>query len=142
MTSDRMMRSHLAQAKYRLAEVERARQDGQYAVAVRRSQEAVELALKAALRAAGVEPPQWHDVGDVLRANAARLPSALRTSLERLAQISADLRQDREAAFYGDEAAGLAPDDLYHEDDARQAAEAAAFVVDLVARAIPPPGTL
>jgi HEPN domain-containing protein len=128
MTSDRMMRSHLAQAKYRLAEVERARQDGQYAVAVRRSQEAV-------------EPPQWHDVGDVLRANAARLPSALRTSLERLAQISADLRQDREAAFYGDEAAGLAPDDLYHEDDARQAAEAAAFVVDLVARAIPPPGT-
>jgi HEPN domain-containing protein len=129
MTSDRMVRSHLAQAKYRLAEVERARRDGPYAVAVRRSQEAV-------------EPPQWHDVGDVLRANAARLPSALRTSLERLAQISADLRQDREAAFYGDEAAGLAPDDLYHEDDARQAAEAAAFVVDLVARAIPPPGTL
>lgn len=139
MTSDRMARSHLAQATYRLAEVQHALRDRQYAIAVRRSQEAVEMALKAALRAAGVEPPRWHDVGDVLRANAARLPPALQASVERLARISADLRQDREAAFYGDEAAGLTPDDLYGEADARQAAEDAAFVVDLVGRSLPLP---
>lgn len=138
MTSDRMARSHLAQATYRLAEVHNAMREGHYAVAVRRSQEAVELALKAALRAAGVEPPRWHDVGDVLRANAARLAPALRASVERLARISADLRQDREAAFYGDEAAGLTPDDLYGQADAHQAAEDAGFVVDLVGRSFPP----
>jgi hypothetical protein len=140
MTSDRMVRSHLAQATYRLAEVQHALQDRQDATAVRRSPEGVELALKAALRAAGVEPPRWHDVGDVRRANAARLPPALQVSVERLARISADLRQDREAAFYGDEAAGLTPDDLYGEADARQAAQDAAFVVDpLVGRSLPPP---
>jgi HEPN domain-containing protein len=139
MTSDRMARSHFAQATYRLAEVRNAIRDRQHAVAVRRSQEAVELALKAALRGAGVEPPRWHDVGDVLLANASRLPRVLQASVERLARISADLRQDRESAFYGDEGAGLTPEDLYDEADARQAGEQAAFVVDLVGRSFSPP---
>lgn len=133
-----MARSHLAQAVYRLAEVQNALREGQHAIAVRRSQEAVELALKAALRAAGIEPPRWHDVGDVLLANAARLPPALQPAVERLAQISAELRQERESAFYGDEAAGLTPEDLYDEADASRAAEDAAFVVDLVERLLTP----
>jgi HEPN domain-containing protein len=102
------------------------------------SQEAVELALKAALRIAGVEPSRWPDVGGVLLANAARLSPALRDAAEQLARISADLRQDRESAFYGDETAGLTPENLYVEADARRAAEDAAFVVDLVGRLLTP----
>ena len=98
-----MARSFLRQALYRLGGVERAIGDRQYAIAVRWSQEAVELALKAALRAAGVEPPRWHDVGEVLKANVARLPVPLQSVADRLVRISADLRQDREPAFYGDE---------------------------------------
>lgn len=33
---------------------------------VRESQEVVELALKGMLRAVGIDPPKWHDVGDLL----------------------------------------------------------------------------
>jgi HEPN domain-containing protein len=138
MTSDRMARSYLAQAAYRLGEVERAIRDAQHAIAVRRSQEAVELALKAALRAAGVEPPHWHDVGEVLLAGASRLPLELREVVGDLARISADLRQDREQAFYGDEAAGRGPDEIYDEADARRAQGDASFVVERVGRALGP----
>ena len=137
MTSDRMGRSYLAQAVYRLGEVGRAIRDAQYAVAVRWSQEAVGLALKAALRAAGVEPPRWHDVGEILLANRSRLHATLQEVADRMAEISADLRQDREAAFYGDEAAQFTPDDLYNEADARRAHADATFVVDHVRRALP-----
>jgi HEPN domain-containing protein len=136
MTSDRMARRYLAQARYRMAEVRNAVREQQSAVAVRRRQEAVELALKAVLRASGVDPPRWHDVGDVLRANTARLPPALQETVERLARISSDLRQDREPAFHGDEAAGLPPEELYGETDARRTGEDAAFVVDVVGRAL------
>jgi HEPN domain-containing protein len=139
MTSDRMARSYLAQAVYRLKEVQIAIRDAQHAVAVRRSQEAVELALKAALRAAGVEPPHWHDVGEVLLGNVSRLPLVLREVVADLARISADLRQDREAAFYGDEVAGRTPDELYDEADARQAQRDAGFVVARVSQALGPP---
>lgn len=136
MTSDRMAQSYLAQAAYRLGEVERAIGHAQYAIAVRRSQEAVEMALKAALRAAGVEPPHWHDVGEVLLANASRLHPTLQAVADGLARISADLRQDREAAFYGDESSGRAPDELYGEADASQAHRDASFVVERVSQAL------
>lgn len=131
-----MARSFLRQAVYRLGGAERAIADRQYAIAVRWSQEAVELALKAALRAAGVEPPRWHDVGEVLTANVARLPASLREVADRLVRISADLRQDREPAFYGDEAGDRTPDELYGEADARRAHADATFVVGHVRDAL------
>ena len=34
---------------------------------VREAQEIVELALKGLLRQVGIEPPRWHDVGELLR---------------------------------------------------------------------------
>ena len=136
MTTDRMARSFLRQAMYRLAGVDRAIADHQYAIAVRWSQEAVEPALKAALRAAGVEPPRWHDVGAVLTANAARLPASLREIADRLVSISSDLRQDRELAFYGDEAGDRTPDELYSEADARRAHADATFAVEHVRDAL------
>jgi HEPN domain-containing protein len=134
--TDRMARSFLRQAAYRLELVERAIADGQHAVAVRLSQEAVELALKAALRAAGVEPPRWHDVGEILKANVARLPASLQEVADRLVSISADQRQDREPAFYGDEAADRTPDELYAEADARRAHADATFTVERVRGAL------
>lgn len=131
-----MARSFLRQAVYRLELVERAIADRQHAVAVRLSQEAVELALKAALRAAGVEPPRWHDVGEIVKANATRLPVSLQQVADRLVSISADQRQDREPAFYGDEAADRTPDELYGEADARRAHADAAFAVEHVRDAL------
>jgi HEPN domain-containing protein len=101
-----------------------------WADVVRESQEIVELALKGLLRSSGVEPPRVHDVGDVLEAERERLPKGVRTSSERLAAISKDLRRDRELAFYGAE--DLTPSTFYSKEDALRALEGARFVVETV----------
>jgi hypothetical protein len=101
---------------------------------VRESQEAVELALKGLLLAAGVEPPRIHDVSDILTAERDRLPPAVRGELERLASISRDLRRDRELAFYG--AADLTPSSFYTRQDAVRALDGARLVVRTVQPAV------
>lgn len=45
-----------------------------YADVARDAQEIVELALQGMLRAVGVDPPRWHDVGAVLPEAAHRFP--------------------------------------------------------------------
>jgi HEPN domain-containing protein len=106
-----------------------------WADVVRESQEAVELALKGLLRAAGVEPPRIHDVSDVLLAERERLPEGLRGDLERLARFSRELRRDRELAFYGAE--DLTPSSFYSRADAERAREAARAVVSAVRLHVP-----
>ncbi|WP_157633604.1 HEPN domain-containing protein [Thioflavicoccus mobilis] len=48
---------------------------------MRKTQELVELALKAMLREVGVDPPTWHDVGPILTKQAGRFPEATRARL-------------------------------------------------------------
>ena len=136
MTTEDMARKLVTQAAFRMTLVKSALGAGQWAYVVRESQEAVELALKGALRSAGIEPPRWHDVGDVIAANLQRLPPALFREAGRLRAISRELREDRETAFYGDEQAQLAPEDIYGESDARDAYAQARFVVDLVEQSV------
>ena len=92
---------------------------GSWADVVRESQEAVELALKGMLRAAGVEPPRVHDVSDILVAERERLPETLRDHVERFAKVSKELRRDRELAFYGAE--DLTPSGFYGREEATSA---------------------
>jgi HEPN domain-containing protein len=134
MTSDEIARSHLRQARLILAEAERYRRDGVWHLAVRRSQESVELALKSVLRGAGLEIPHVHDVSAFLVEHAGRLPAALGSSLERLVSVSRRLRREREVSFYGDEESGAPPDRLYTAGDADQAVADAQMVVDLCER--------
>lgn len=101
-----------------------------WADVVRESQEAVELALKGLLRSCAVEAPRIHDVSEVLLAERARLPEALRAEVERLASISRDLRRDRELAFYGAE--DLTPSTFYAREDAVRARDGARLVIRLV----------
>ena len=101
-----------------------------WADVVRESQEVVELALKALLRACGVDPPRIHDVSDVLLAERARLPEALAEEVEALARISRDLRRDRELAFYGAE--DLTPSGFYSRGDGERARGGARRTVELV----------
>jgi hypothetical protein len=108
---------------------------GSFADVVRESQEAVELALKGLLRASGVDPPRIHDVAEVLIAERGRLPAPLQGEIERLAEISRDLRRDRELAFYGTE--DLTPSRFYREADATRARDAARLVVRLVTPVVP-----
>lgn len=108
-----------------------------WADVVRESQEIVELALKALLRAAGIDPPRVHDVADVIEAERSRLPPALAAETGVLAAASRDLRRDRELAFYGAE--DLTPSDFYRRTDADAARATARRVVDLVRPHVPSP---
>jgi len=121
---------YVRRAEARLHAVDALFEAQSWADVVRESQEVVELALKGALRAAGVEPPRIHDVAEVLAAERDRLPPALAAELERLADVSRKLRRDRELAFYGAE--DLTPSDFYNKSDAEDARRGARFVVRTV----------
>ena len=92
---------------------------------VRESQEIVELALKGMLRAVGIDPPKWHDVGDLLMQYGERFPQVERERLVDLAAASKLLRKEREFSFYGD--IDFIPTDEYDAEDANRAAGYAAL---------------
>jgi HEPN domain-containing protein len=111
--------------------------DEDYSDVVREAQEIVELGLKGMLRHQGIEPPKWHDVGELLLAHASRFPSETAASLASLAEISKRLRKERELAFYGD--IDFIPSEEYTREDAERAIADARHVFDAAARLIAPP---
>ncbi len=134
MNSARLAQSNVRQALERLKHASEALEAGNYPYVVRQCQEAVELALKAALRLVGIEPPKWHDVGPILRRERNRFPEWFRERVDVLASISRALRKERELSMYGDEEAGIPPEELYTKLDAEEALEKAKVVVDLVTK--------
>lgn len=120
----------LTRAKVILEEAISMRTKGFWNLAVRRSQEAVELALKSALIWAGIQPPRVHDVGPALKENASMFPQDFAQHIPKLASISRDLRAERELSMYGDEESGVQPEFLYTEEDATDAIEKAKFVLE------------
>ncbi len=136
MRNSTLAADYVKRAATRLDAVDVLFEASRWADVVGESQEVVELALKGLLRAAGVDPPHVHDVGDVLKAERSRLPSGLASEVDHLAAASRTLRRDRELAFYGAE--DLTPSDFYREDDAKEARAAARLVVDRVRRHVLP----
>jgi len=134
MNNVAMARAYLRQASERLRYAREALEEGNYPYVVRQSQEAVELALKAALRLVGVELPKWYDVGPVLRREVDRFPQWFRDVVPRLARISRKLRREREPAMYGDEESGTPPDELYGEEDAEETLSWAVEVFQAVSK--------
>jgi len=134
LNSIELAKSNLRQALERLKHAKEAVESGNYPYAVRQSQESVELALKAALRVVGVEPPKWHDVGPVIRRERHRFPNWFRREVDSITSISRSLRNERELAMYGDEEAGIPAEELYSIVDARRAVEDAEKVLRLVDR--------
>jgi HEPN domain-containing protein len=94
----------------------------------------VELATKAMLRRAGIDPPKWHDVGSIILEHVARFPSGLHSDLAQAARISKILRKERELSFYGE--VDFVPSEEYTRDQAAQAIADARFVVDLARKLI------
>ncbi|MBI4577443.1 MAG: HEPN domain-containing protein [Planctomycetes bacterium] len=134
MTNHRMARGYLNQARAWLDGLPPLLARGAWATVVRQAEECVELYLKGALRLVGVEPTHTHDVSGVLEAHAGRFPAWFAAEVSRLAAFSRDLARDRGPAFYGDEAAGVPPEDLFDEADARRAFEAAEVTARLCER--------
>lgn len=97
MNSKGMAESYLMEGEIRLKTARTALEEGHFAYAIRQSQESVEMALKGALRHAGIEPPKWHDVGIILRKESERFPVWFTKNLDRLALISRELRRERES---------------------------------------------
>jgi HEPN domain-containing protein len=108
----------LQQAHDRLDTAERASLSGNYSYAVRSSQECVELSLKAALRAVGVEYPKRHDVSRVLLRVKDRFPESF--AIEEFVRTSRELVELREPAMYGDEIRMISSSALFRSEQAEQ----------------------
>jgi HEPN domain-containing protein len=135
MTNVSLAASYLTKARVRLKILPVLLAEAAYSDVVREAQETVELACKAILRQLGIEPPHWHDVGELLREYRARLPSVVDAELERVVTASAWLRKEREFSFYGD--IDFIPTERYGRDEATRAVEDARFVVGIAERVIP-----
>ena len=127
MTSTSLAQSYLIKAQKRLKMLDVLMTEEAYSDVVREAQEIVELALKGMLRQAGIEPPHWHDVGDMLREHRARFSDPIAAQADRLAEISAWLRKEREFSFYGD--IDFIPTERYTHADGVRARDEARLVV-------------
>jgi hypothetical protein len=139
MRNRELAADYVRRADVRLRAIDVLLANESWADVVRECQEAVELALKGLLRHVGVEAPRVHDVSEILLAERDRLPQALQVEVERLGQVSKDLRRDRELAFYGAE--DLTPSGFYTRDDALAARDGARYVVAAVLPVVSPPST-
>jgi HEPN domain-containing protein len=101
--------------------------EGDFNLAVRRAQEAVELALKGALKILGVDYPKVHDIAPVF-CRQLRQKRGVEESevLQRIEEVSLWLAQARTPSFYFERD--------YTSEDAEQAAEDAEFVLREVGR--------
>ena len=138
MTNESLARAYLSKAEKRLKALAVLRDESAHSDVVREGQELVELALKGMLRAVGVEPPKFHDVGALLVGHSDKFTPDVRERLPRAAQISKRLRRERELALYGD--IDFIPTEEYSAADALRAYDEAGWVLALAQEAIRPLG--
>ena len=134
MTNITLAQSLIKKATDRLDILDLLVNKGAYSDVMREAQEIVELATKAMLRAVGIEPPKFHDVGDLLLEHRDKYPDDISKELEKIASISKRLRKERELSFYGD--IDFIPTEEYTVDDSREAMGGANFVVTIATKLI------
>jgi len=128
----KLAEDYFKRARIRIKSAELAFSEESYPDVVRYSQECVELSLKAALRAVGVEYPKEHDMGRILRAVKERFPEWFRGEVERLSEISRDLADKRAPSLYGIESLNKAPSDIFDRNDAEKALSDARYALSTV----------
>lgn len=117
----------IGEASYLLGEAKRAINSEEWNLAVRRSQEVVELSLKGFLKTLVVDYPKVHDVGEVFsRVVKVKGLKILEATLERIKQISSELAKERAPAFYFEKE--------YNEKIARKALQEAKWTFRLIKR--------
>jgi HEPN domain-containing protein len=134
MTNQTLAHAYLRKATDRLDILDLLHTKEAYSDVVREAQEIVELALKGMLRAVGVEPPKYHEVGDLLLEHSNRFPKDVARQLRKAAKISKKLRKERELAFYGD--IDFIPTEEYTSEDSREARKDAQWIVTLAKKVI------
>jgi HEPN domain-containing protein len=130
MTHKEMAKGLLRQAESSLESAKRAADDGNWAFAVRTSQDASELSIKALLLATGDEPPKVHDLGKALHENRDDLQKLGLDGSEvhKMARMARSLAEDRSKSLYGDEKKDIPATKLYEQQDARDAYTAASDI--------------
>ncbi len=134
MTNIALAKSYLIKATKRLKILDVLLRERDYSDVIREAQEIVELCLKGMLRQAGIEPPKWHDVGSLLLEYKNRFPKSIQKKIKRLAQISRDLRKERELSFYGD--IDFIPTEQYTLGDAKKTIRDTKLVFDTIKKFI------
>ncbi len=119
MNNIRMARDYINRAKRCLKEAENAFDEEDNPMTVRRSQECVELSLKAVLRFIGVEYPRKHDVSEVLIEVKDKLPTWFKA--EKHAKHSKLLSLRRGPAMYGSEEEYKPASEIFTEKEAGEA---------------------
>ncbi len=122
MNSQHVSQQLLEEARLILTkDVVSALEAGNYSLVVRRSQEVVELTIKAFIKAAGYDFPKVHDpaplLDEICDAKGIDLDSE---TLKEIRRISATLAEERAPAFYAERS--------YTLEDAQEATQSAALV--------------
>jgi hypothetical protein len=122
-----MAKGLFQQAQSSIESARQALRDGHWAYAVRTSQDASELSLKALLLSAGTDPPKVHNLSHALKENKDRLGKMgfRGGEVEEMAKMAAGLAENRSKALYGDEKRDIPASKLYEQDDADSALRAA-----------------
>lgn len=134
MTNVTLAQSYLKKAVDRLDILDVLQRKGAYSDVVREAQEIVELASKGMLRAVGIEPPKFHDVGGLIQEHKDKFLEEVSGRVDEIAAICKRLKKERELAFYGD--IDFIPTEEYRAEDAKEALENAHFVVTMAQKVI------
>jgi HEPN domain-containing protein len=129
-----MAKDYAERARWVLKEAENALAAENYAVSVRRSQEALELSAKGALRRLAVEYPREHDVSEAVEATADRLPDNIREQVGEIKALSAELARIRGPALYGYEAEGVPASEAFTKDYATETLNRTKTIANLLIR--------
>ena len=111
-----MVKDYFFRAKWCLKEAEMALFEKNYSMCVRRSQESLEMAIKALLRSMAIEYPKGHDVGDSLIYIEKKLPDYLRSEVPFLRSLLTELSRVRGPAFYGYEREGIPASEAFSKE--------------------------
>ena len=123
---------YLNEAKIRFKTAKDVIENDYHAFCFRLCQEATELALKAALRLAGIDFPKWHDIGKLLEKEKNKFPKSFHSGISKLASISEKLADKRELAMYGDEQDTKPLSNLFNEEMAKSAIDDANYCLEKV----------
>lgn len=134
MKTDEMVKDYLFRAKWCLKEAEMALSGENHPMCVRRSQEALELVIKALLRSMAIEYPREHDVGYALAYIEEKLPDYLKSEMQSLRGLLTELARVRGPAFYGYEREGIPASEAFGDEYASNTFEKVSRLVNLCAK--------
>lgn len=129
MKNHDMAREYFRWANRCLAEASDAMADNFFPAVIRRSQEALELSLKAILRYFAIEFPREHDVSECIDLILDRLPAPSRDIMVQAKPLMSELAKKRGPAMYGLEEQGMPPGALFTKHEAERVFSAVSSIV-------------